>query len=256
MWRLKVEEEGLNNCHINPARHTGPQLASGVRRKQEQAMLVSHREQFIFTKTLKTAGTSIESYFEKYCMPNGEWFETHDREEYVSDAGIIGYRGDNPKGRVWFNHMSAKEIYEIVGHDIWSRYYKFTIVRNPFDKLISGFYFRMHRSVINNYDGESDVEHFRRWIKAGEAIIDRDKYLINGEECVDYFIRYENLHEGIAHVCRRLSVPFLPSSIPTFKKGIRSNKYSINDYYDNETIQVVQEKYAWEIQRFGYHFPE
>ena len=59
-------------------------------------MLVSHRYKFIFTKTVKTAGTSIESYFEKYCMPEGEWKESHNREEYVSETGIIGYRGRAP----------------------------------------------------------------------------------------------------------------------------------------------------------------
>lgn len=35
-------------------------------------MLISHRKRFIFTKTAKTAGTSVESYFEQYCMPEGE----------------------------------------------------------------------------------------------------------------------------------------------------------------------------------------
>ncbi len=56
-------------------------------------MLVSHRYRFIYTKTMKTGGTSVESYFERFCMPDGEWTQSHGREEYVSDAGIIGFRG-------------------------------------------------------------------------------------------------------------------------------------------------------------------
>lgn len=59
-------------------------------------MLISHRKKFIFTKTNKTAGTSIESYYERFCMPVGEWEESHAREEYISDTGVIGYRGSNP----------------------------------------------------------------------------------------------------------------------------------------------------------------
>ena len=51
-------------------------------------MLVSHRYKFIYTKTRKTAGSSVESYFEPFCMPDGEWTQRHLREEYVSDAGI------------------------------------------------------------------------------------------------------------------------------------------------------------------------
>ncbi len=62
-------------------------------------MLVSYRKKFIYTKTAKPAGTSVESFFEQYCMPEGEWEFTHASEEYVSKEGIIGYRGTNAKGR-------------------------------------------------------------------------------------------------------------------------------------------------------------
>jgi hypothetical protein len=152
--------------------------------------------------------------------------------------------------------MSAKQISDLVGPDIWSQYYKFTIIRNPFDKLISGFYFKLHRQVLKDVDGNSEIEQFRNWIKMGGAIIDRDKYLINGEECIDYFIRFENLHEGIEHVCNHLSISFNPSSIPQFKKGIRNQKIRIEDYFDKDTTQIIQNKYAWELERFGYDLPK
>ena len=79
-------------------------------------MLVSHIKKFIFTKTAKTAGTSVESYFKEYCMPEGEWEESHNCSESVSDAGVIGFRGKRNtfvptwhKHR-WYDHMSAKKI--------------------------------------------------------------------------------------------------------------------------------------------------
>jgi hypothetical protein len=56
-------------------------------------MLIGHRKKFIYTKTAKTAGTSIESYFENFCMPENTWKFSNPREEYVSKEGIIGYRG-------------------------------------------------------------------------------------------------------------------------------------------------------------------
>jgi hypothetical protein len=218
-------------------------------------MLVSHRKKFIFTKTVKTAGTSVESYFEKYCMPDGEWCQSHAREEYVSDTGIIGYRGGNPKGKTWFNHMSAKRISELLGQELWDGYFKFTVVRNPFDKLISGFYFNFHRGVIKNAGENSEIELFRAWVRNGGVPVDRDKYIFNNEECVDYFIRYEKLKEGIAHVCAQLSIPFIPSAIPEFKKGVRNHECGINDFYDKNTIQIVLKRYSWEVERFGYYPP-
>ena len=102
-------------------------------------MLISHRYRFIYTKTTKTAGTSVESFFEEFCMPDGEWTESHRRDEYVSPAGVVGYRGNNPEGKKWWNHMPAASIKELVGKAIWDSYFKFCVVRDPFDKCISAF---------------------------------------------------------------------------------------------------------------------
>jgi hypothetical protein len=48
-------------------------------------MLISHRKRFIFFKTSKTAGTSVESFFEKFCYAEGEWKFSHAREETISE---------------------------------------------------------------------------------------------------------------------------------------------------------------------------
>src|SRR6185312_9079529 len=102
-------------------------------------MLISHRYRFIYTKTNKTAGTSVEAYFERYCMPDGEWHPGHARDEYDSEAGVIGYRGENPKNKRWYNHMPAALIRQQVGETVWNDYYKFCVIRNPWEKAISGF---------------------------------------------------------------------------------------------------------------------
>lgn len=240
-------------------------------------MLISHRKHFIFTKTAKTAGTSIESYFEQYCMPDGEWQESHSRDEYVSETGIIGYRGTDNSDSTWYNHMPAKRIRDLIGQDIWDRYFKFTVVRNPFDKLISGFFMLEKRKQNYSYTqrlkafarqildrgnpidrvvGETEIERFRCWIRKGAAFMDRDKYLIDGEECVDYFIRFEDLHVGMKHVSVRLAIPFEPSRIPEFKKGKRHHRSQTRDYYDHETEKIVRKLYAWEFERFGYDLPK
>ncbi len=253
-------------------------------------MLVSHRKHFIFTKTTKTAVTSIESYFEPYCMADGEWQKSHLRDEYVSEFGIIGYRGPDPSNSTFYHHLSAMEIRDLIGEDIWNSYFKFTVIRNPFDKLISAFWFfeDYHQSQKKKYGyikrintfvktqildrgmpiervkGKTEIERFRSWIRKGGPlfvrkggpIIDRNKYLIDEQECIDYFIRFENLYEGIKNVCDRLSIPFEPSRIPEFKKGIRSHKIPILDYYDDDTEQIVRKIYAWELKRFGYDLPK
>lgn len=238
-------------------------------------MLVSHRKQFIFTKTVKTAGTSIESYFERYCMPEGDWVQTHGRDEYVSATGIIGHRGAEPQAATWFNHMSARNIREQMGAQVWDRYLKFTVIRNPFDKLISGF-FMFNASLRDMPDPGQLVMAFRAWLaefsrmvdanKAliaddakphylkpeASALIDRDKYLLDGQVCVDCFVRFEHLQHDLQEICGKLDVPFDAARLPAFKKGLRHHVVPVADYYDSASEETVRQLYQWEIDYFGY----
>lgn len=234
-------------------------------------MLVSHRKQFIYTKTGKTGGTSIESYFEPSCMPDNEWSFSHARDEYVNSTGIIGYRGNNSKGKKWYNHMSAKEIKVILGNYIWDKYFKFCAIRHPFDKLISEFYFfenslnkssllnlnffKFRISLLLGGNSNNEIDRFRYWVLKYGYPSDRDKYLIDGKVCIDYFIKYENFKDGIQHVCSILGIDFASEHIRRLKSGIRPSNYSIKDYYDTKTIEIVLERYEFEMELFGYDIP-
>ncbi|MEL6721312.1 MAG: sulfotransferase family 2 domain-containing protein [Bacteroidota bacterium] len=240
-------------------------------------MLISHRKKFIYTKTYKTAGTSVEAYFEPYCMPDGAWQEMHLRDEYESDAGVIGYRG-SPRDTAdlkWWNHMPAHLIKERLEDDKkWNEYFKFCVVRNPFDKVISAFHFqnkalanqsrwyyyrrrlkKRYNNLVHNGIPPSMKKDFKAWLRSGNMYIDRDKYFINEELCVDFFIQYEDLEGGIQEVCKRLDIPFEPERIPRFKASYRPKKdYSI--LFDEEAVGLVREMFKFEVTRFNYQPPK
>lgn len=218
-------------------------------------MLVSHRKKFIYIKTIKTAGTSVESYFEKYCMPEGEWNYSEGREEYYGDTGIIGYRGSIQDDIKYYSHMPGKEIKSHVGDEVWDRYFKFCVIRNPFDKMISLFYFMRKENQIFVDPNSSDVEQFKKWILNHVKASDNYLYLIDGKVCVDFFIKYENLVNDIHYVCDRLDIPFEPAAIPRFKAGHRDKSIPISSFYDDESISIINKVYALEIELFNYKLP-
>ena len=108
---------------------------------------------------------------------------------------------------------------------------------------------------IDENQKELEIESFRSWIKNGGVVLDKNKYLIDGKVCVDYFIRYETLYEDIAHVCKQLSLPFTPTQIPKFKKGVRKHTIPVRDFYDAESEKIVNQQYDWELAYFGYALP-
>ena len=156
-------------------------------------MLISHLHRFIYTKTFKTAGTSVESYFEPFCMGPDEWALSHDREAYESAYGVIGYRGPHLEaGMRWWNHMPAAEVKAAVGDAVWQRYYKFCVVRNPFDRAVSAFYFARSKGRLPPSDAPDPVQ-MERWLAAGGLRMDRDQYLIDGRLVMDRVLHHAHV---------------------------------------------------------------
>jgi hypothetical protein len=230
-------------------------------------MLISHRHEFVFTKTGKTAGTSVEAYFEPYCMPEGEWSPRHLREMYESDVGVIGYRGYHPEGKRWYNHMPAYEIRSLLGAERWDRYFKFCTIRNPWDKTISAFESngRDHR-LPHGPEGEAlrarypdhDAEQLRflHWLQTCGVPINRAAYVLDGDLCVDHTIRFERLHADLERTCALLEIPWEPEHLPTYKTGVRRPEYTVQRLYRAPARDLVAEIYSYEIERFGYRLPE
>jgi hypothetical protein len=231
-----------------------PSDVAARKRFEVELVLVSHLRQFIYTKTVKTAGTSVESYFERFCMPDDQWQESHERDEYVSPAGIIGVRGPFvPEGCLWWNHMPAALIRERLGEEIWVSYFKFCVVRNPFEKMLSFFYFQRRAGHAIAQRGEADAAHFERWLAAAPRVpLDNDKYLIDGRLCVDFVARYETLHADLAAICAKLGLPWQPRLLPAFKTGIRPPASSAAAMYTATAADAVRSAYAWEFDHFGY----
>lgn len=219
-------------------------------------MLVSHRHQFIYTKTKKTAGTSVEIYFEDACLPLSHGLERlGPTETIITPSGIIGHRG-RTVDHMWFNHMSAKLILEYIGTETWNRYFKFCVIRNPFDKIVSFWWGNMgpdNRQYYKDKDFSAIKRDFLAQLgEIASLIVDRDTYLIDGSVCVDFFIRHERLLEGLSHVCQKIEYPFRPEKLGQYKTNRRQSNRRFTDYYDNAAVNIVKSLFSWELEYFNY----
>ena len=134
-------------------------------RTRSLKMIISHRYKYIFLKTSKTAGTSIEIALSKHCGPEDIITSINEQDEIIR-AGF-GYRGpqnnlvpirewrfrdvfrfirNRPRREKYVHHIRAKEIRKLIGEKIWNSYYKFCFERNPWERFIS-YYYNMHPEV-------------------------------------------------------------------------------------------------------------
>ncbi len=226
-------------------------------------MLVSHRHRFIFTKTAKSAGTSVEGYFERFCLPDGDFVPTDGRPEYESASGIVGYRGPSDGvARRWFNHMPAAAIRRELGEAVWHSYFKFCTVRDPFERAISAFE-HLGRDYVAPFTGlrrklgwpPSERERFRHWLTWRGLPNDRPAYMIDGALCVDDVIRYENLDAEMARICAKIGVPWQPELMPRFKSQYRRPEATVASLYSPAAIRIVARACRREIALFDYPVP-
>jgi hypothetical protein len=223
-------------------------------------MLVSHRHRFIYTKTVKTAGTSVEIYFEDACLPpDSDVIRGHAIAESVTDAGIIGYRGVDPGESRYYNHMPASDVRALVGPEVWDSYFKFCVIRNPFDKLVSLWWVIVssdprYPDIVGDF---STIRmEFSNWCSQSAArAVDRDKYLIEGQVAMDYFIRYESLVSDVEHVCDRVGFPFRPDHLSRYKSGLRASHLPFVEYYEPPAARAVRDVFGWELDYFDYTGP-
>jgi len=156
-------------------------------------------------------------------------------------------------------------------------YFKFTMVRNPWARLLSFYQYCVQKKKTHNYVHPTSFKDF--------VLDSTDKYLLgvnwtfsptlkeiccyartqrcrlelqldwitdaNGKILIDFIGKVENLQEDFNTVCDKIGIPRR-----TLSHQNKSNHKAYTKYYDDETQQIIAEKYAEDIKCFGYEFGE
>lgn len=159
-------------------------------------------------------------------------------------------------------HLTAQEKLRQLGRAEWQRRFTFTVVRNPWDKVLSHFRYR----VQTNQSGLRDAGmSFARWVELAYGLRDPRYYdqprmfmpqwrwIVDaqGRVLVDYICRFENLEADFAEVCRRIG---RAASLPHVKSSIGGERGPYRERYDERTAAIVAERFREDTEHFGYTF--
>lgn len=213
-------------------------------------MIASHAHRFIFLKTRKTAGTSVEIALSKVCGADDiiTRISPEDEELRVAAGGRGPQNFDSPPlPRRAFNHMSARVARDVVGASVWRDYFTFAIERNPWDAVVS-LYFWKYKDLPELPDFEQYVNE--EWIE--QLANNRRMYRIRGKLVVDRVLRYERLADELDEVWEQLALPGSPD-LPRAKGNARPAGH-YRELYTDASRARVGEVFADAIEAFDYTF--
>lgn len=209
-------------------------------------MIVSLAHRFVFIKTIKTAGSSIEVLLSQCCEEQAIVTPLYPPE--------AGHRPRNFDDLGFEAHSPAAMIRARLGAPAWDGLVKITVERNPWDKMVSWYGWQRHLAGFDHNFREfvALCAERGRWPYLFPA--SAELYTVDGAVCLDRVIRFERLTEDFAMVFGDRFGFAAPPSLPYAKVGHRPAGTNYRAFYDTVTVGHVARRYAREIELFGYTF--
>jgi hypothetical protein len=207
-------------------------------------VIASHAHRFVFIKTRKTAGTSLEIALSRHCGPDDLVTRISPADEELrAAAGGVGPQNDDTSPTS-YAHMGARRVIEVIGRETWDDYFTFAVERNPYDVVASSYRYSARRPSYTLTFAE-----FVRTPKRMERLALNERlYRMGGRVIVDEVYRYEELPAAVEDISARLG---LPLDLPHAKQGTGAH---YRELYGPGDAEIVAERFARTIREFGYEF--
>lgn len=216
-------------------------------------MLISYRYNFLFVHIAKTGGTSIRSALNRYRFRDPYFIPFFICSRLSS---LFGHRLACKLPR----HAKAIAAMEMLPREVFEGLFKFTFVRNPWDLQVSSWH-HIRRERPHLLKGIEDFEAFLRWkldpqrpyqFHIDTSIELQSDYIVDlhGNIIVDFVGRYERLVDDFAEICRRIGIR--PPELPQKRRA--KDRKAYQEYYNSVTAALVAERFARDIEMFGYTF--
>ena len=171
-------------------------------------MIISHKYKFIFIKTRKTAGTTIEYNISKYLGKN-DIIPPSNQSVYLSQNFIYDTKISkflkkvklNKISRIFENkfseHEHAFDLKKKIDRNFFDSYFKFCVEREPVDKCISYYFMRKNSSTSTTIKQNMTWDDF---VQKKRFPVDSNMYSYGNKLLVDKNIKYENLENELTEI--------------------------------------------------------
>ncbi|MEL6654983.1 MAG: sulfotransferase family 2 domain-containing protein [Bacteroidota bacterium] len=193
-------------------------------------------KELLFIHLPKTAGTSINRTLQ-LPRPNDLW----------------------PK-----KHYDITEVKQVVPPEVLQSAFLFSVVRNPWDRLVSFYFYRrkvyLQRAAQRTAERDQHFSSFATWVHSEQAagllgkknLRPQCKWICDEHKrpVVDFIGRFENISSDFQEICTCLGLPSIP--LQFHNKSERPADYRV--LYNDYLRDLVKEVYQPDIDLFGYQY--
>jgi hypothetical protein len=206
-------------------------------------MIISHRHKFIFIAIPKTATHAIRIAL-----------RPHLTEEDMEQVGLFIKKKFpyETLASIDHGHIKCTEIEPVLGKEAWKEYYKFAVVRNPYDRFVSYCAFMnkgnpdfeknpqtyMYHALLN----KKTHKHIL-FLPQSEFICDK-----NGTVMIDMVGKYEQLQTFADDVLDHFG--FAKKELEVINTS-KHKPYA--EYYNDELKEMVYDYYKNDFNNFEYN---
>lgn len=201
--------------------------------------MIDHKHKFIFTFLPKTGTTSLTSVLQ----PNVRVSVTSHYDN-IDDKSLNYFKAATCRNPFSRSVSTWKFFYTDHWNNFWNK--KFKIPQVSFSDFVKNFT-EITNLTINLTKKPYEAIHFKSLL---DGISASTHNKISYEE-IDFWVKLENLQEDFNIFCDKIGIP--KQQLPHKNKS--GNKH-YTEYYDDETRDIVAERYSEDIDYFGYKFGE
>ncbi|MEM6939470.1 MAG: sulfotransferase family 2 domain-containing protein [Pseudomonadota bacterium] len=216
-------------------------------------MIISRGRSYIFVHIPKTGGTSLALALEGRAMKD---------DVLLGDTPKARARRHRVKalpetGRLW-KHSTLADIDGLIGRDEIAAMFTFTLVRNPWDRMVSYYHWLREQRFDHPAARLARAESFAGFLRARETqasfrAAPAASYMTDaqGVERARLYIRLEHFTQDAAPLWAHLGFEL---ALPWVNRSRRAADH--RGYYTAETRAIVAACCAVDIARFGYRFED
>lgn len=210
-------------------------------------MVISHRKKYLYFVIPKCGSTTVR----------------HALEDYTD----IGY-----PVCTFEQHVTLDQFAETTFMDCFQEYYKFTFIRNPYDRIYSGFLQDLHASknypkwinckapifesigadfnrYVQEYVATNDIIHDWQWICFCPMV---QFTHLNGRYSLDFVGRTEYLKEDFKTLCAKMNITDKNISVSYNVNTVPTRDYKYLHAYTADTLEIINALYKADFEAFGY----